>query len=584
MLLQATQPRADRLRSNPAAPLNQGLLGWWRASGNVNGLAQRFYDLCGRTNIPFLNAPSWSGASHPNSRRSLRCAASESGVQITCPTYLRLSQPIHISLWMKSIGTPSNYAEMAGVTYTDSDTDPYIAYSIGCTSGGNLCARGNNGTGVWSIDTSTPVSSLTDWTHLAFEMYGGGAGYLYRNGIQVAAGSPFGSGPTYAANAKLFIGTSTPGTTRNINCLIDDVRIANRSYGAEGIRKLYQASLLGWPTEFVKPRRYWFPAAGASVFTASGALTVGAATASASASHTTPTYTASATLTIGAATASGSGTFSAGTKTASGTLTMGAATAAGSATFTPPVYTGSGAVTVGKATCAGSGTVTNPVYTASGAVSAGPATASGSATFSPGTKTATGAVSAGPATASGSATFSAGTKTATGALTIGRATCAGSGSVTNPTYTASGAVTVGGATLSGSAIFATVVYQASGAVTVGKATASGSATFTSPVYTASGAVTVGRATAAGSVNVTNPSYTASGAVIVGTAFLSAIGDVINGTFTGSASVVSGPVSFSGVASFLASTPAAFTGALYVEPRYAAVFSAEPRQAGTIRVN
>lgn len=251
----------DRLRVNVSAPLNRGLLGWWRAGGGLNGRAPQFYDMCGRTNIPFVNSPTWSGDRHPNSRRSLRCAASEAGVRITCPTYLRIARPIHICGWVRSLGSPSAYADMFGVSYTDSDTSPYEAYSLGVSDTGYIRGYANNGSTLAFLNApSYSLSSYTNWTHLAFEVIGT-SGYIYLNGALIASGTslnPFGD-PIYGT-AKLTIGASTTGTSRNINCLIDDVRIANRGYGEEGIRKLYQAALLGWPTEFAKPRRYWFPA------------------------------------------------------------------------------------------------------------------------------------------------------------------------------------------------------------------------------------------------------------------------------------------------------------------------------------
>lgn len=205
----------------------------------------------------------------------------------------------------------------------------------------------------------------------------------------------------------------------------------------------------------------------------------------------------------------------AATYTASAAVTIGAATASGSATFTPPVYTASAAVTIGAVTASGSATFSPGTKSGSAAVTIGALTASGSATFSPGTKTATAAVLVGAATASGSATFTPGTKTGTAAVTVGPATASGSATFTAPVYTASAAVSVGAATASGSAVFAAEIYLAAAAVTVGPTTASGSATFTAPIYSGTAAVTTGRATATGSATFTTPVYSGSAAVIIG---------------------------------------------------------------------
>ena len=69
--------------------------------------------------------------------------------------------------------------------------------------------------------------------------------------------------------------------------------------------------------------------------------------------------------------------------TASGAATIGAATAAGTATFTKPVYTASAAATLGAVTAAGTATFTKPVYTAHAAAILGAVTASGASEFVP---------------------------------------------------------------------------------------------------------------------------------------------------------------------------------------------------------
>lgn len=525
------------------APLNRGLLGWWRASGVGNkGYFRDLMNRSGRigTDVPLINAATWV-AGRSASTRALRCDGSERGARITCPTYLRLARPLHISGWLRSNGTsPSNYAGLFGISYTNSDSVPYESFTLGNSDAGYLRGYSNNSGLVWLNASSYAISSFTNWTHVAFEVSGTN-GYIYVNGIQVASGYSSGSSfadPTYGT-AQLTIGASTPGTSRNINCDIDDVRIANRYYGEDGIKQLYHASRRGWQQELARPRRYWFPAASASLFTATGALSVGHATAAGSATFTAPVYTATAALTLGAATASGSGTFSPGTKTASGALAVGPATAAGTATQTPPVYTGTSALAAGSAALAASGTVTSPVYTASGALSAGPATAAASATFAPGTKTATATLTTGPAAAAASGTFSPGTKTASGALAVGPATAAASATATNPTYTASGALTLGPATCAGSALFASVVYQASGALSAGPAAASGSATFSSPVYTASGALAAGHAAAAASATFTAPVYTGSGALTAGHATAAGTATFTSPTYTASGTVTVG---------------------------------------------
>lgn len=193
------------------------------------------------------------------------------------------------------------------------------------------------------------------------------------------------------------------------------------------------------------------PATGTATYTATGALQVGPATASGSATFTKPTYTGSGTLVVGAATVSGSATFAVFTYTATGALTTVPAVLSGSATFTKPTYTATGALVAPAVTASGSATFTKPTYSATGALSVPPVAASGAALFTRPTYTGTGTLSVAPATASGSAIFAAQVVVASGVL-LGPATVlAGTAAFTLPTRTASGALVVAAARLAGTA-------------------------------------------------------------------------------------------------------------------------------------
>lgn len=189
------------------------------------------------------------------------------------------------------------------------------------------------------------------------------------------------------------------------------------------------------------------------------------------------TYTASGALTVGAATAAGSATFTPGTKTATGSLTVAPTTIAGTAEFDAPVYTASGTLSSSASVVSGAAQFTPGTKTATGNLTVGASTIAGDATFSPGTKTAVGSTIAGAATITGSATFAPGTKTATGSLSIAPSFINGSSTFDPPIYTASGALSVSASVSSGTALFASAVYQASGALTVGPTVVSGVSTF-----------------------------------------------------------------------------------------------------------
>ncbi len=234
----------------------------------------------------------------------------------------------------------------------------------------------------------------------------------------------------------------------------------------------------------------------------------------------TPVYTGSAICTVGAVTASASATFSPGTKTATVACTVAHATASAAGTFTKPTYTGAASCTVG------------------------PVTASLAGTFSPGTKTATVACTVAPVTASADAAFTKPTYTGSVIATIAPVTASVSGTVTNPTFTGSAAGTAAPATASGTAVFATAVFLASGSATIGPATASAAATFTKPTYTGTGALATAPATASASGTFTTPTFTGAGSANTGAATAEGVATFTGQTFSGAAAVTAGPATAS----------------------------------------
>lgn len=150
------------------------------------------------------------------------------------------------------------------------------------------------------------------------------------------------------------------------------------------------------------------PAAGASTFTGTAAVTEGADESAASGTHTPPTFTATATPTEGGDTSTASGTFTAASFTGTAAPTEGADTSTASGTFVPGTVTGTSAVTEGADESAASGT------------------------FVPGTLTGTAAAVEGPDTSTASGTFVAPDITGTAAIAEGADTATASGTVVNP--------------------------------------------------------------------------------------------------------------------------------------------------------
>lgn len=215
-----------------------------------------------------------------------------------------------------------------------------------------------------------------------------------------------------------------------------------------------------------------------NTYTASGAVTVGAATTIGSAAFTKPTYTAVGTASIAPATTAGVATFEDRTRTATGVVTVAPTTASGAATFAKPAYTGAGVVAVAPPSVVGAATFTKPTYMAAGSATIGRTTAAGTAIFSTAVFQAAGATTLAPATASGSAAFTKPTYAGAGVVNTPPATAAGVAAFSKPTYTGAGAVNIFPVTAAGVGMFAPLVYTGVGAATIRGASALGAATFT----------------------------------------------------------------------------------------------------------
>jgi hypothetical protein len=202
----------------------------------------------------------------------------------------------------------------------------------------------------------------------------------------------------------------------------DEVRVSSVARSGDWLAYSYQDDFANADTFTLGPEE-----GAGDTFTATAALTIGAATCSGSGEFDPPVYTGTAALTIGAATCAGSGEFDAPVYTGSAALTIGAATCAGSGLFAAEIYSGTAALTAPAASCSASGEFDPPTYTGSAALTAPAATASGSGEHDPPTYSGTLAAVVGAAVCAASATFSAGTKTGTAALVAPAATCSASG-------------------------------------------------------------------------------------------------------------------------------------------------------------
>lgn len=245
-------------------------------------------------------------------------------------------------------------------------------------------------------------------------------------------------------------------------------------------------------------------AAAGSTFSATSAITVGGATASASGTVVN-TYSATAAATTGGATTSASSTFTAPTYSATSAVTTGGTQTSASSTFAPGTKTATAAITTGGTQTTSAGTVTNPnTFSATAAISldgidligAGEVPAEG----------ATCEITLGGLEVAVVGDVDTPQYDGTAAVTVGGMELAAVADITNPTYSATSAITTAGVTVAVDAMYNTTVHVASAAITTAGSTLSASATFdvTSAVRSATAAVSLGTVLAVAAAEFDEP--------------------------------------------------------------------------------
>lgn len=439
---------------NKSHPLAKGLVSWWMVSpfGHPSFRGGNYlFDLMGKNRGTLTNGPTWQGAlGRPGGHGSLKFDGVDDYVDATTS----LTEDFSFACWCeRPTGGLKGWPWVIG-----------FADGLLVNADGTLRVVFNTVGGDYSSTETIPSGQIS---HVLVTR-AGTAATTYLNGKSVATGVV---SATSWTGAYTRFGQRGDGAEYYAGSL-DGLARWSRALSASEVFQFYEEQLRGCPNLLnIRSRTSWFLNAAGGTFTASGTPSVGAATASGSASHTTPTYTASGTPSVGAATAAGSGQVP--LYTASGTPSAGAATASGSASHVTPTYTASGAPSAGAATASGSATHTVPIYNGTGAPSAGPATCAGSSQFTPPVFAATAAVSAGPSTASGSVAFTAPVYTGTGSPSIGAATAAGTAIHVTPTYTGTAAPNVAPSSCSGSASHTVPTYTGMASLNVGPATCVG---------------------------------------------------------------------------------------------------------------
>lgn len=154
--------------------------------------------------------------------------------EVGTPTWLQISPPLTLALWLMPLGTPQNNAGFFGVVHNNTDTAPASSYLWDYS--GSVYRYNFNSSGSQNLSDTTIAPTTGALTHLCATMTTGG-GVKYVDGV---SNGTFGGVTTiaYGATTLLFAGDFT-NVNRNSNSLFIDGRIWNRALSAGEVFDLY---------------------------------------------------------------------------------------------------------------------------------------------------------------------------------------------------------------------------------------------------------------------------------------------------------------------------------------------------------
>jgi hypothetical protein len=240
---------------NISAPLNHGLMGWWKVLPQRFG-GLRFLDLLGRyhgtlTGIGASSATSgWGSTTRLGGSGELRFDGSNDYIAI--PAAAALDPPeITMACWVKGTNWTPAYSGI--ISTIDGTATNY--HSCEVTSAGHMTSYVKTSGGAPQIDPGVATIPTGTWTHLAMT-YNSVAGLAqYVNGLPDATAAA--AGTLVATGAQTWLTNDQFNTGRFLTGAMDDVRIYNRALSAEEVRRLVLASRLGYPLEL-----NWLPSWG----------------------------------------------------------------------------------------------------------------------------------------------------------------------------------------------------------------------------------------------------------------------------------------------------------------------------------
>jgi hypothetical protein len=160
----------------------------------------------------------------------LNCTANNRGARVASPAYLNGLLPVSLMAVWWQVAAPANSSEIFCVTYTNTDTTPFMQYKIGYTNTGVYDGGWNDGATLRHVTGSGAPANTR--LHVGVFTIVNGAQFLYLDGVQAASDTRAASA-AISVTPQIGIGcASSDITTRNPGCHVLEARIYNRALTA----------------------------------------------------------------------------------------------------------------------------------------------------------------------------------------------------------------------------------------------------------------------------------------------------------------------------------------------------------------
>lgn len=231
---------------NRMAPLNRGLVSWWIRPPVLVSNA-RWLDLLGKNHGVLTGGPIWAGSqSRAGGWGALKLDGTDDYVSLGTATELNIQGEMVFSCWHKANGDyTTNQAFIA--SSPDGGAANYVV-TFGFTAnkfefwntaaGPNLASVASISDDEWRFYTAVRSGSSSNWTL-----------DLYINGILDNTTAGLTTNPNGTTADMVALGRFGGFNGYYVNGYMDDARLYNRSFTANEVLRLYQASKTGYKYE-----------------------------------------------------------------------------------------------------------------------------------------------------------------------------------------------------------------------------------------------------------------------------------------------------------------------------------------------